>query len=83
MKQKRKNDVHLTFQRQPIANPAAMESSCDIDAAADREWFRTHPGQTRRRRPASIRELAALHHPPETIVEVMLLPSGAQMRCFI
>ena len=75
------NDVHIHFGDSPADADAARES-CRIDAAEDREWFRRHPRETRRERPASVRELRAHSLPIGTVVVVLLGPFGEQVRMF-
>jgi hypothetical protein len=65
-----------------VADLALARASCQLDAAADRTWFQTHPGSRVRVRLASALELAAMGLPPGTIVRVSLLPSGEQKREF-
>lgn len=75
------NDLHIQIGDSPADIDAARES-CRIDAAADREWFRRHPRETRRERPASVRELRAHSLPIGTVVVVLLGPFGEQLRMF-
>jgi hypothetical protein len=65
-----------------VADLDLARASCQLDAAADRTWFQTHPGSRVRVRLASALELAALGLPPGTTVRVSLLPSGEQKREF-
>ena len=75
------NDLHIHLGDPPADVDAARES-CRVDAAADREWFRQHPHETRRERPASVRELRAHSLPIGTVVVVLLGPFGEQVRMF-
>lgn len=75
------NDLHIHI-GDPPADVAAAFESCRIDAAEDREWFRRHPHETRRERPASVRELRAHSLPIGTVVVVLLGPFGGQVRMF-
>jgi len=67
----------------PLADAAAADESCRIDAAQDREWFAQHPDRNERERPATELELRSTGHPPGTRVLVLRGPHGLQMRCFL
>ena len=62
------NDLHIQMGNPPVDVDAARES-CRIDAAADREWFRQHPNETRRVRPSSVLELKATGAPIGTVAD--------------
>jgi len=57
--------------------------SCRVDAAADRQWFRDHPGVEERWRRATLLEVAAFGVPLGTRVVVQLEPDGSQARLFL
>ena len=76
------NDLHIQMGNPPVDADAARES-CLIDAAADREWFRQHPHETRRVRPSSVLELKATGAPIGTVTVVRRGPCGEQARMFI
>ena len=44
----------------PVDDPGMARASCELDAAADKRWFREHPNAKVRERPASPLEVAAL-----------------------
>lgn len=75
------NDLHIQMGNPPVDADAARES-CLIDAAADREWFRQHPHETRRVRPSSVLELKATGAPIGTVTVVRRGPCGEQARMF-
>ncbi|HEY0982392.1 hypothetical protein [Schlesneria sp.] len=75
-------DVHLQFGRKPIDAKAA-EESCQVDAAADREWFARNPLAIQRERLASSRELKAQGLLPGTLAVIFRGPCGAQIRMFV
>lgn len=58
---------------------AAVLTSSEIDAAADRRWFDQHPGTNQRVRPCTESEIAA-GAPPSAEVYVFRLSCGAQVR---
>jgi hypothetical protein len=67
----------------PVQDAELTAMSCSQDAAADREWFRQHPGVAERTRPATFIELAALGLPLGTMVVVTRHRDGVQSRAFV
>ena len=67
----------------PVDDPGMARASCELDAAADKRWFREHPNAKVRERPASPLEVAALGLAPGTTVRVQRRPDGSQVRRFI
>lgn len=57
-----------------IKSPIAAELSALMDVPRDREWFRSHPGVTRRTRPPTALEKAAAEIRDDDVVVVDLLP---------
>jgi hypothetical protein len=53
-----------------------------MDAAADKAWFRAHPGIRERTRAVSPLEQAAFDLPAETVVNVRRRADGSQVRSF-
>jgi hypothetical protein len=58
---------------------AAVLASHEVDAPADREWFRQNPGKDHRVRRCSPLEIAAGNH-PDAEVHVFRFPDGLQAR---
>ena len=75
------DDSHLAFG--PMLDAASWAQSVDVDAVADREWFRTHPRESVRRRQASFRECLATGCESGTIVVVSRGPGQSQIRAFL
>jgi hypothetical protein len=67
----------------PVDDPGMARASCELDAAADKRWFREHPNAEVRERPASPLEVVAMALAPGTTVQVHRLPDGTQMRFFV
>ncbi len=65
-----------------VRDPAQAAASCEVDAAADRRWFRRHKGVRERTRPASVRETRAFGLADGATVRVHLLSDGRQIRIF-
>ncbi|MEK6239036.1 MAG: hypothetical protein N2C14_30340 [Planctomycetales bacterium] len=80
-KKPRPNDLSICMGE--VRNADAMRQSCEIDAAADRQWFDDHPREERRIRPPSLRETVASGLPPGTCVLVRRGPCGSQIRMFL
>jgi hypothetical protein len=66
----------------PVQDPGMARASCQLDAAADRRWFREHPKAKVRERPASALELAAWGLLRGATVRVRRRPDGSQVREF-
>ena len=77
---RRPNHLHLG---PPLADVAAGEKSCCIDAENDLAWFEQNPSRTVRERPATASELQSTGYPPGTRVLVVRGPYGTQLRCFL
>ena len=76
-----KPNLHITIGN--IFDSKLAQRSAQLDAAADREWFRRHPDVQRFVRLATIRELVAHGCPPGTKVQVQRGPLGSQFRVFL
>lgn len=76
------SDIHLQTGDKPVDDIAARES-CQIDAAADREWFARNPNAKKRERLASVRELKANGLPPGSRTVVLRGPYGEQIRLLL
>ncbi len=74
-------DTHVSYGL-PVRDPVQAAASCEVDAAADRRWFRRHKGVRVRTRPASVRERRAFGLADGTTVRVYLLSGGSQTRAF-
>jgi hypothetical protein len=67
----------------PMADVQLAASSCEIDAAADQQWFVAHPGAKSRIRPTTLLELTGFDLPLGSQTRVVRMTDGRQLRIFL